>query len=70
MDNHEIKLLAENEREWRQYMIQQLDELSKKVDGIDKELSTFKVRMLTIASVLSGGLGFSADYIKQIFNGG
>lgn len=63
-------MIADNEREWRQYMIRKVDEVSNKVDHIDKELSTFKIRVFGFASVFGGGMGLSAEYIKNIFIGG
>ena len=66
MDQH-LEMIAENEREWRQYMMRKVDELSVKVDHIDKELSTFKIRVFSFASLFGGGMGLSADYIKNIF---
>lgn len=70
MDQHELNMLAENEREWRQYMIKQLDELGLKVDRIDKELSTFKVRVFAFASAIGGAAGLSTEYLKNLFIGG
>lgn len=70
MDREELAILAENEREWRQYMIRQLDDLSDKVDHIDKELSTFKVKIFTLAIILGGSSGVGADYLKNVFLGG
>ena len=68
-DKH-LDLIADNEREWRQYMMKRVDEVAAKVDHIDKELSTFKVKVFSFASIFGGGMGLSADYIKNIFIGG
>lgn len=70
MDNDKLELLVENEREWRQYMIAKVDDLDKKVDSIDKELSTFKIRVFSFASLFGGVTGMSMDYIKTFFTGG
>ena len=70
MDKDSLEFIVANEKEWRQYMIKQFEDLSDKVDDIDKELSTFKIRVLTFASVFGGATGLSADYIKNLFIGG
>lgn len=61
MDNDQVQMIIENEREWRQYMIE-------KLDRIDNELSTFKIRVFSLASIFGGGAGLSADYIKNLFS--
>ena len=63
MTNKEIELLAENEREWRQYMI-------TKIDRIDKEMSTLKIKVFGIASLFGGSAGFGADFFKNLMTGG
>ena len=55
-----MQLIVENEREWRQYMI-------SKVDSIEKELHTFKIKVLGFAITFGGGAGISASWIKELF---
>lgn len=70
MDKTHLDMIADNEREWRQYMIKKVDSLSDKIDHIDRELSTFKIRVFAFASVFGGATGLSADYLKTLFLGG
>ena len=63
MDKDRLDLIVENEKEWRQYMIE-------KVDRIDKELSTFKMKVIGFASFFGGVTGLGVDYIKNLINGG
>lgn len=65
----QIELLAKNEREWRQFMIQKIQDVSVKVDHIDKELSSFKIKVFGFASIFGGATGLSAEYIKNFFVG-
>ena len=62
MDKTELQIILENDREWRQYMIE-------KVDRIDKELSTFKLRVFAL-SVLFGSLSGAGTnkVLSIIFN--
>lgn len=70
MPEDKLKMLAENEREWRQHMLLQIDEVRQKVDHIDKELSTFKLKIFAMASLIGGVGGVGSEYIKKIFLGG
>jgi len=70
MDSHELSRVIESEREWRTYMLTKIEGMSKKIDDIDRELSTFKVRVFALASVFGSGAGLSADYIMKILKGG
>lgn len=63
MEKDKLDLILENEKEWRQYMIE-------KLDRIDSELSTFKMRVIGLASFFGGITGMSAEYIKQLLTGG
>jgi hypothetical protein len=63
VDKDKLDLIVDNEREWRQYMIE-------KVDRIDRELSTFKVRVLGFAAFFGGASGLSVEYIKNFIIGG
>lgn len=60
MDDKTLELVVENEREWRKYMIQRMDDL-------DKELSTFKVRVFMFASFFGGASGISVEYLTKLF---
>lgn len=69
MNDDKLNIVVENEREWRQYVIQKVDKIEEDVDRIDKALSAFKVRVMSVASVLGGATGFSVDYLKSLFTG-
>lgn len=70
MNDDKLKLVVENEREWRRYVIQKVDKIEGDVDRIDKALSAFKVRVMSLASLVGGATGYSVDYLKNLFVGG
>lgn len=63
MDKDRLDLIVDNEREWRQYIIEKLDRL-------DKELSTFKIKMYGLSALIGGSAGISMDFITNLFKGG
>jgi len=65
--NIHLDLIVENDREWRQYLVQRIDEVNEKVAQIEKELSTFKIRVFMFASMFGGATGLSAEYLKHLF---
>jgi len=70
MDKGELDRIVEHDREWRVYLVHKIDALEEKVDKMDKELATFKVKVFSLATVFGGGAGLSMDFITNLFKGG
>ena len=60
MEDSEIDRIAENQKEWRVYML-------KKIDKVECELASFKIRVIASACFFGGLSGVGVELIGLIF---
>lgn len=62
------KAVIKSEQEWRRVLFNEIKDISEKMDRMDKEMATFKVRVLVFASLFGGASGTLPQVVKSIFN--
>lgn len=58
MEDTEIGRIADNEREWRMYML-------RKIDKVETDLAAFKMRVMGVACLIGSASGISASFVKD-----
>jgi len=59
MNPEEIQRIVDNEKEWRAYML-------AKIDNVEMELSTFKLRVLGLSTLFGSASGVGAGKLAQL----
>lgn len=69
MDSKNIDQLLDNEKEWRRYLIKNDEKLFELIDGMRSELSSFKLKVLTVAAVVGTGSGLGSKFVIEMLLG-
>lgn len=59
----------ENDKEWRKLIFKKLDSIEDKVNGIDKEMTTLKIKVAMFSSVAGAVVSYLANKFFGIQGG-
>ena len=68
-DKDKLSLIAENEKEWRGYMLQEMRDMRTEITALSKNLSGLRNKFTALVVLVGTASGSLGQYLKQKFLG-